>query len=579
VPAPNAGRAFALVVVDELARHGVTDVVLAPGSRSTPLAIAFAEDERYRLHVRIDERSASFTAVGLARATGRVVPLLCTSGTAAAEFHPAVVECDQSRLPLLVLTADRPPELRGTGANQTLDQIKLYGAAVRWFAEVGVPESRADSVAYWRSLVSHAVAAATGAEGAPGPVHLNVALREPLVPTDDGVGFPFALDGRADERPWTVAVGTPPALPDIVRERLERARRGVVLAGDLSPAADGAAVASFAAARGWPLLAEPHSNARRGPAAVTAVDAVLRDESFVAGHEPDVVLVCGRLGLSRAVAGWLGARRDDVVVLDAYGAWWDPTRSAAMVVRAGPSALAGVGGDPAPDWLADWVGAGAAAAGAVDAILDETDELTEPRLARDLTAALPSGALLAVASSMPIRDVDLTMRPREGLRIIANRGVSGVDGFVSTAVGAALGHAASARDGGPAWALAGDLSLLHDVNGLLADPPTDLTIAVVNNDGGGIFSLLPQAASDGPVFERVFGTPHGADLTQLVSAYGGNHQRIRTVQDLGDAVAVVPKGLRVLELRTERRANAALHRRLTDAAAAAVARWHQHRRT
>jgi 2-succinyl-5-enolpyruvyl-6-hydroxy-3-cyclohexene-1-carboxylate synthase len=573
VPAPNAGRAFALVVVDELARHGVTDAVLAPGSRSTPLAIAFAEDERIRLHVRIDERSASFTAVGLARATGRVVPLLCTSGTAAAEFHAAVLECDQSRLPLLVLTADRPPELRGTGANQTLDQIKMYGAAVRWFVEVGVPESRADAVAYWRSMTSRAVAAATGASGAPGPVHLNIALREPLVPVDDGAGFPFALDGREGGRPWAATTRAPLPLPDVVRERIERARKGVVLVGDLSPAADGTAIASFAAARGWPLIAEPHSNARRGPVAVSGADAVLRDETFVAGHEPDVIVVCGRLGLSRAVLGWLGGRRCDVVVLDAYGDWWDPARSAAFVVRADPAALATVGGEPAPDWPADWVDAGAAAAAAVDAVLDATEDLSEPRLARDLTAGLPAGALLAVASSMPIRDVDLTMRPRDGLRVVANRGVSGIDGFVSTAVGAALGHAESRHAPGQAWALAGDLSLLHDINGMLADPVPDLTFVVVNNDGGGIFSLLPQSASDGAVFERVFGTPHGADLGQVVTGYGGNHQQLRTVQDLSDALAVAPKGLRVLELRTDRRDNAALHRRLSEAAVAAVAQW------
>src|SRR4051794_18793161 len=233
VPAADAGQAFAVVVVDELVRHGVTDAVLAPGSRSTPLALAFAADDRVRLHVRIDERSASFTALGLARVSGRVVPVLCTSGTAAAEFHAAVLESDAARVPLLVLTADRPPELRGTGANQTLDQIKLYGAAVRWFDEVGVPESRADSVAYWRATASHGVAAATGAIGRPGPVHLNIALREPLVPTDDGTGFPFPLDGRAAGRPWTGAESATRRIPDAARARLEAARTGVVLAGDL----------------------------------------------------------------------------------------------------------------------------------------------------------------------------------------------------------------------------------------------------------------------------------------------------------------------------------------------------------
>ena len=569
MPAPNAGRAFALVLVDELARHGVTDAVLAPGSRSTPLALAFAEDERIRLHVRIDERSASFTAVGLARATGRVVPVLCTSGTAAAEFHPAVLECDAARVPLLVLTADRPPELRGTGANQTVDQIKLYGAAVRWFCEVGVPEARPDSVAYWRATTSRAVAAATGATGRPGPVHLNLALREPLVPADDGTGFAYPLDGRAAGRPWAVVEGASRAIPEVVRTKLLEANAGVVLAGDLSPAADGGAVAAFAAARGWPLLAEPHSNARRGPAAVTGVDALLRNETFTDSHLPDLVVVCGRLGLSRAVLGWLGSRGCEVVVIDAYGDWWDPSRSAATIVAADPAELAHVGGAAAaPEWLGDWIGAGRAATAAIDEVLDDMQELSEPRLARDIVAGLPDDALLSVASSMPIRDLDLSMHPRDGVRILANRGGSGIDGFVSSAVGAAAGHA------GPAWALAGDLSLLHDVNGLLADPLPDLTIVVVNNDGGGIFSLLPQAADD-KMFERIFGTPHGADLAAIVSGYGGNHLLMQSVQDLTDAVSVAPKGVRMLEVRTDRRDNARLHRLLTERAASAVARWLQ----
>jgi len=289
------------------------------------------------------------------------------------------------------------------------------------------------------------------------------------------------------------------------------------------------------------------------------------------------VVVCGRLGLSRAVLGWLGATPADVVVIDPYGAWWDPTRSAAIVVAADLDALADQVALPDPGahatdgWQAAWVDAGATVAAAIDEALDSSEHLTEPRLARDLAAALPNGALLSVASSMPIRDLDLTMRPREGLRIVANRGVSGIDGFVSTAVGAALGHALD--HDGPAWALAGDLSLLHDVNGLLADPAADLTLVVVNNDGGGIFSLLPQAGAGLPAFERIFGTPHGADLAKVVSAYGGNHQPLHGVQQLHEALATQPKGLRVLEVRTDRSANAELHRHLNAVSNAAVAKW------
>jgi len=575
VPSPNAGIAFAQVLVDELTRHGIHDAVLSPGSRSTPLALALAEDARIRLHVRIDERSASFTALGLARVTGRPVPVLCTSGTAAAEFHAAVLEADQGRVPLLVLTADRPPELRGIGANQTLDQIKLYGTAVRWFHELGVPEARADVVRYWRSTISQAVAFATGMTGPAGPVHLNVPLREPLVPADDGVDFPVALDGRDGGHPWTDHVLGERLMPPVVHDAIAAAASGVVVAGAGLRDADANAVVQFTAARGWPLLAEPHSNARRPPAAVGGCDAVLRSDAFRAAHTPDVVVVAGRVGLTRPMTEWLVSlpSSTQLILVDRYGSWWDATRTATTVVAADPAALARVEGARAPEaWSADWRNAAAAAQRAVNEILDAS-ALTEPRLARDLAAALPDDALLAVASSMPIRDLDLTMRPRSGLRIVANRGVSGIDGFVSTAVGAALAHTAMAHTG-PSWALAGDLSALHDVNGLLADPVPDLTIVVVNNDGGGIFSLLPQGdTTDVTSFERIFGTPHGVSLADVCRGYGVDHVAVADVASYDEILATAPKGLRLVEVRTDRRDNAELHRRLTAAAASAVSDW------
>ena len=562
----NAGQACATVLVDELVRHGVTDAVVAPGSRSTPVALALHADARIRLHVRIDERSAAFLALGLARTSDRPVPVLCTSGTAAAHFHAAVLEADQSRVPLLVLTADRPPELRGVGANQTIDQVGLYGGAVRWACDVGVPEARPDAVAYWRSLVSRATATARGRSGGPaGPVHLNLPLREPLTAVADAAGFPFPLDGRPDGAPWTATARAADAVPVELTDRLMGARRGVVLAGDGLRPAETEAVLAFAGRAGWPVVAEPHSNARRGPGALRAVDAVLRDDAFVAGHRPDLVLVAGRVGLSRAVLGWLADT--SYVVVDRDGLWTDPPRRAQALVRCDLGALADVTVTGTDDgWRPAWCDAAGRAAAAVDAVLDETDALTEPRLARDLAAGLPDGAALVVASSMPIRDLDLTMAPREGLRVVANRGVSGIDGFVSTAQGVALAHP------GPTWALAGDLSLVHDVNGLaVGEPRPDLTIVVVDNDGGGIFSLLPQATDTEPeAFERLFGTPHGIDLARLTSAYGVAHQRIATASDLAAVVAETPSGLRVVEVRTDRAENAALHERLRAAAAAAV---------
>jgi 2-succinyl-5-enolpyruvyl-6-hydroxy-3-cyclohexene-1-carboxylate synthase len=351
--------------------------------------------------------------------------------------------------------------------------------------------------------------------------------------------------------------------PDDLRRRLESAARGVVVAGDgLDPTA-AQAVATFAERRGWPLLAEPHSNARRGATALRSGDALLLDARFTAANAPDLVLVAGRPGLSRALLGWLPTTRH--VVLDPDGRWLDPTRSAESVWRCDPAALDGVTGPRADAaWTAAWVGPAQRVADAVDALLD-AGGLTEPRVARDLVAGIPPGSALVVASSMPIRDLDLTMRPRGDVRIVANRGVSGIDGFVSTAVGVALAH------DGPVYALAGDLSLLHDVNGLAVDRPPDLTVVVVNNDGGGIFSVLPQAAeTDRATFERLFGTPHGLDLAGIARGYGAEHVLATSPAEL-DAQLTVPTGLRIVEVRTERAGNAALHRDMRAEAARILA--------
>jgi 2-succinyl-5-enolpyruvyl-6-hydroxy-3-cyclohexene-1-carboxylate synthase len=583
IGAENAGRAFALVLVDELARHGVTDAVVAPGSRSTPIALALLENSAVRVHVRIDERSASYLALGIARASGRVVPVLCTSGTATAHFLGAVMEADQSRVPLLVLTADRPPELRGIGANQTVDQVGMYGGAVRWACDVGVPESRPDSVRHWRSLVSRAVATATGASGAAaGPVHLNLPLREPLLPVDDGTGFPHDLAGRGDAGPgdsgrgdtvldstvWTASPVSSPAdvaVPPGLQARVGAARRGVVVAGDGLSRADAHGLLAFAAAAGWPVVAEPHSGARQGPMAVGgAADALLRDDEFTSANRPDLVVVAGRVGLSRALLGWLATVPH--VVVDRDGSWWDVTRSALAIVTMPIQDLARLDVRPAEQgWADTWRSAAGRVAAAVDAALDEPAGLTEPQVARDVAALVPAGGALVVGSSMPIRDLDLVMRPRP-LRIVANRGVSGIDGFVSTAQGVALVHP------GPTYALCGDLSLLHDVNGLLPgpDPRPEITYVVVNNDGGGIFSLLPQGrAVDRAGFERVFGTPHGVSLRRLAAAYDVQHALASTTDEL--AAALTERGgVRIVEVRTDREANARLHDRLRDIAAAAV---------
>jgi 2-succinyl-5-enolpyruvyl-6-hydroxy-3-cyclohexene-1-carboxylate synthase len=561
----NPATAFGVTFCDELVRCGLREVVLAPGSRSTPLAMAFyeaARQRRLRLHVRIDERSASFTALGLAKASRLPVAVLCTSGTAAANFHPAVIEADESSVPLVVLTADRPAELRGIGANQAIDQIKLYGAAVRWFCEAGLPEARPGAVGYWRSLACQAWAHAAGSVSAlPGPVHLNLPFREPLVPGGDEE-WPDSLDGRPGGQPWTRFPGQ-----GTTRDELELSwtERGVVVCGDGDY--DARALVELAGRAGWPVLAEPSSGARRGPGALSAYQYLLATPEFVRAHQPDLIVSAGRPGLSRPQLAFLkngpastGAVPRHVVVAQGPGRWADPQRAATDVA----SALRMTGTHGRTAWLEGWQRADEAARRAVDAVLDADESLTEPRLARDLATALPEGALLWCGSSQPVRDIDCALLPRADLRVLASRGTSGIDGTSSSAIGAALAH------GGPAFALIGDLTFLHDAAGLALgpdEPRPDLCLVVVNNDGGGIFSALEQAAFPGP-FERLFGTPHGTGLNQLAAAFGLPYQRLEQPGDLTKALQGT--GLRIVEAQTSRAGGTELRARLRAAAAAAI---------
>ena len=565
----NPSTAFGVTFSDELIRCGLREVVLAPGSRSTPLAMAFFEagPQRVRLHVRIDERSAAFTALGLAKASRRPVAVLCTSGTAAANFHPAVIEADESGVPLIVLTADRPPELRGIGANQAIDQVKLYGGAVRWFCEAGLPEARPGVAGYWRSLACQAWAHAAGrAGGLTGPVHVNLPLREPLVPVggDDAAEWPGSLDGRPGGQPWTRFHGQHAPADEL---ELPWTERGVVVCGDGDY--DVLALVEMAQRAGWPVLAEPSSGGRRGPNALSAYQYLLATPEFVGAHQPDLIVSAGRPGLSRAQAAFLGASfrgagpaRRHVVVAQGPGRWADPQRAATDVAPA----LRLTGTPAGRAWLDGWQRADEAARRAVDAELDGDENLSEPRLARDLASALPEGALLWSASSQPVRDIDCGLSPRADLRVLASRGTSGIDGTTSSAIGAALAH------GGPAFALIGDLAFLHDAAGLALgpdEPRPDLCLVVVNNDGGGIFSTLEQAAFPGS-FERLFGTPHGAGLHHLAAAFGLPYQRLEQPGDL--AKALQGTGLRIVEAQTSRAAGAELRARLRAVAAEAIRR-------
>lgn len=554
----NPSTALARVLVDELVRGGVREAVLCPGSRSAPLAFALHDADRagrLRLHVRIDERSGGFLALGLAKASGRPVPVVTTSGTATANLHPAVLEAAHAAVPLLLLTADRPPELRGTGANQTVDQLGLYGGAVRLFVEVGTPEQRTGQNDYWRSLTCRALAAAEH-----GPVHLNLGLREPLVPTSGDWVEP--LEGRADGSPWTVvvpdrSVGVADDLPE----------RTVVVIGDCAPEV-GAAALELAAARGFPVVAEPSSSAWGDPV-VRAAELVLGVPGWLEAHQPERVLVVGRPTLSRAVARLVASAPADVVATRLP--WPDPAGRAARVLPGVPSPGAGAAVDPA--WLDGWSVAGRRARDVALQVWSEhaggqaTGPGAEPLVAAEVVAAAEE--LLVVGSSKPVRDLFL-VGGRAGLRVLANRGAAGIDGTVSTAVGAALAH------GRRTFALLGDLTFLHDVNGLVIgpdEPRPDLTIVVVNNDGGAVFGLLEQGAPEhAEAFERLFGTPHRVDLEALCAAtctpyaLASSREQLRDLLDARGSTA----GPRVVEVRTDRAAAAAVDQQVRSAVAAAL---------
>lgn len=569
----DATTAFARAVVDEWARAGLTHACLAPGSRSTPLALALAADNRMQVHVFVDERSAAFCALGIGHATGRPGIVLCTSGTAAANLHPAVIEAHHGRVPLLVCTADRPPELHDVGAGQTIDQTKLFGDAVRWFVDLGPPADVEGAGAVWRATAARAVAATQGPPA--GPVHWNLPFREPLVPT----GAPLVeAPGRPDGAPWTV---TERPVRVLLREAVARAAalvrrhpRGLIVAGWGANAAPGL-VDRIADTAAWPVLADPLSGLRRGPAAVSTYDGLLRVREFAAAHRPEVVLRLGAPLTGRVGNEFL--RGVPQVVVDPDDAWPDPDRGGAMRVVADADtflrALAVTLGAPRAErgWLDGWLAAEQRARCALDAFLDADDALFEGRVARDLVDVLPDGASLLVASSMPVRDVESFARPRQHLRFLANRGANGIDGFVSTALGVALAAHEEAR---PVVALLGDLCFLHDSAGLLgaATRGADVTFVVLDNDGGGIFSFLPQATAAPDTFELLFGAPHGVDLARLCAVYDVACRDVTRARDLGPAVqdAIEAGGVQVVRVRTDRRANVEQHRAAAAAVAAAI---------
>ena len=520
----------------------------------------------------VDERSAGFWALGAAQATGRPVAVLTTSGTAAANLHPAVSEADEAGVPLLALTADRPPELRGIGAGQTLDQLKLYGSAARWFCEVGTHDADDAGLLHFRSVACRAYAAARG-EPRPGPVHLNVAFRDPLGPEprpdDVTASSSLALEGRG-ERPLSAVVSDPPraddALLDEVAERVADTPRGLIVAGRQLDERLAAPVAALAAKAGYPVLAEPTSQLRSGEHdrdhVIWAYDSIARSRPHAL--EPELVLRFGDMPTSKALRTWLaslpGLRQ---VVVDPLFGWNEPSNQAETIIRAEARSLAAGLAERldsgAPDWCQAWVEAGHRAATAIEAELASVDTPTEPGAHAALARLYADGDLVYTASSMPIRDQEAFLRSTPArARFLCNRGANGIDGLISSGIGAA---AASRL---PTWIITGDLGLYHDMNGLAAlrDLSVPVRIVVLDNGGGGIFEFLPQAEQLGrDEFEALLGTPLALELARVAALYELPHLRIA---DLDGLVPASSRGTCLIEVPVDRRNNVELHRRIAD---------------
>lgn len=560
---------FCATLVDEWVRCGAEHAVVSPGSRSTPLVLALAADPRITVHLHHDERSAGFLAIGLALSSHEPTVVLTTSGTGAVELHPAVVEADLAGVPLLVCTADRPPELLDVGAPQAIDQTHLYGRSVRWFHAPGVADDVA--LARSRSLAARAYAEATGPR--PGPVHLNLAFRESLIGTVGELPPARPVEGAGwSWRPPAQA----PVDPVITRAGDLAGRRGILVAG--AGSGRGELVDELATTLGWPVLATPQAPVWGIPGAVIpGADALLRVPALAGELRPELVVRLGTPVASRVVNEWIAACGAPEVVVAGPGTWVDPYGTAAVVLTVDAAdqlqAWAAEQADVAPvdggSWRQAWQEAGATAASAIAETLAAETGISEPGAARALVDALPEGAQLVVSSSMPIRDLEWYVTPVRPLPVRANRGANGIDGVVSTAVGVAC------ASGAPTALLIGDLAFLHDSNGLLgaAARDVDLVVVVIDNDGGGIFSFLPQAeALEEPRFEQLYGTPHGLDLVAMAAAFGATARAVDTVHDLAAAVpaALALGGVHVLVVHTDRRANLDLHRRLNAAVAAAV---------
>ena len=576
--ATNRNVLWAGALVDELVRAGIDAVVVSPGSRSTPLVTAVAERGDLTAYSVLDERSAAYFALGRARRTGAVTPLICTSGTAAANYHPAVVEADEARVPLLLLTADRPPELRESGANQTVDQEKLYGDAVRWYKDLPEPEADDRKLRSLRTTVSRALAEAAGTPS--GPVHLNCPFRKPLEPTAVEGDVPADLDalaagGRDDDRPFVSTTAGVPRLDRTDRRELAESLsvgRGLIVAGPTDPpGVDPESVTAFAHATGFPILADPLSGLRfGGHTRVTTTlgeyDGYLDSRVTAGWPDPEVVVRIGASPTSKRLRKYLARTDARQFLVDPAGAWREAEFRATDLVVADPSRLLGtlaetVGGPDAPEWRERWTAAERAHREVVESD-DGAAGYFEGAILADVADLAPEPATLVVSNSTPVRDADRYAAPRAaGYTVLGNRGASGIDGVVSTALGA--GSATTDH----LTLVIGDLSFYHDSNGLLSALRcgVEATIVLVNNDGGGIFHRLPIESFD-PPFTESFKTPHGMEFEPTADLYDIDHVAVSDRASFREAYAesVASEGTDVIEVRTDAEASQRTRERLVE---------------
>ncbi len=585
----NRNYAFAGAFVEELARCGLHHVCICPGSRSSPLAISFARQTAIKTWVHLDERSASFFALGMARSLGEPVALVCSSGTATANMYPAVIEARYSLVPILLLTADRPQELSDWGALQTADQVKMYGPHAKWSVNMPPPEATREIMAFVRSTACRAFT--TALEPPAGPVHVNFPFRDPLEPAVVPGDFPETVDemageawhGRADGRPYIrAAISEQRPVPEDVERlvgELASAERGVIVCGPQSDPELAAGVSSLAKRLGYPILAEPLSQVRCGPhdrsMVVDGYDAFLRDSELADVLAPEVVIRFGTLPTAKTISQYLERHRAARhILVDPGQGWNDPLHVTSDMLRVDPVLLcraiaSSLEVDRVPGaWAGRWRQVASATKAAMDREVGGFQQMFEGKVFSELARLLPEDATLFAGNSMPVRDLD-TFFPSAAKRIrfMTNRGASGIDGVVSTALGA------SAVRRGRLVLVIGDISLYHDMNGLLAAKAygLDATIIVINNDGGGIFSFLPQAAYE-DVFETYFGTPHGLTFRAAAELYGLGYRKVEEWRQFQEAVAdsLDHSGTDIIEVPSDRTLNVSLHRQVWAAVASSV---------